>query len=298
MSELLTGATTTVAQGGEPRLGMRGARTGTTVVDVSGVPFGGTGFVVVAGPCAIESPSQLEAVAHAVAGQGANMLRGGVYKPRTSPYAFQGLGDPAALMLRDAGRRHRMPVVAEVMECAQVAMLAEHTDLLQVGARNMQNFSLLKELGMVRRPVLLKRGFANTVQEWLLAAEYVLAGGNPNVILCERGIRTFESETRFTLDLASVAVVKRRSHLPVIVDPSHATGDRDLVVPMALAAAAAGADGLLVEVHTDPDHALCDGPQALTPPMFADLMTRLRAVVAACGRSVVPTMSRTVLEHA
>jgi 3-deoxy-7-phosphoheptulonate synthase len=225
-------------------------------------------------------------VAEAVAGAGAHLLRGGVHKPRTSPYAFQGLGEAGLSILGRSGGRHGLPVVAEVLETAQLASMLDHVDVLQVGARNMQNFALLRALGKVRRPVLLKRGFAATVEEWLLAAEYLLDGGNTQVILCERGIRTFETATRNTLDLASVALVKQRSHLPVLVDPSHATGLSELVIPMSLAAAAAGADGLLVEVHTRPDEALCDGRQALTPDLFAELMHRLPAVLHAVGRTL------------
>jgi 3-deoxy-7-phosphoheptulonate synthase len=224
--------------------------------------------------------------ASAVRAAGATMLRGGAFKPRTSPYAFQGLGLEALRMLADVRAETGMPVVTEVMDTRQVDLVAEHADMLQVGARNMQNFALLRALGKVRRPVLLKRGFSATVDEWLLAAEYLLDGGNTQVILCERGIRTFETATRNTLDLASVALVKQRSHLPVLVDPSHATGLRELVIPMALAAAAAGADGLLVEVHARPDEALCDGRQALTPELFAELMQRLPAVLQAVGRTL------------
>jgi 3-deoxy-7-phosphoheptulonate synthase len=221
-----------------------------------------------------------------VARAGAHVLRGGAYKPRTSPYAFQGMGEPGLHILAECGRRNGLPLVSEVMEVSQIPLMLDAVDILQVGARNMQNFSLLRALAEVRKPVLLKRGLSATVQEWLLAAEYLVAGGNPHVILCERGIRTFETATRNTLDLAAVAYVKRASHLPVVVDPSHATGDRGLVVPMALAAAAAGADGLLVEVHPTPERALCDGAQALTPELFADLMERLPPVLAAVGRTL------------
>jgi 3-deoxy-7-phosphoheptulonate synthase len=260
-------------------------------VAVGPVEIGGPAFVVAAGPCAVESAAQAEGVAEAVGAAGAHLLRGGVYKPRTSPYAFQGLGEPGLSILKRSGARHGLPVVAEVLETSQLAAMIDHVDVLQVGARNMQNFALLRALGKVRRPVLLKRGFAATVEEWLLAAEYLLDGGNTQVILCERGIRTFETATRNTLDLASVALVKQRSHLPVLVDPSHATGMRELVIPMALAAAAAGADGLLVEVHTKPEEALCDGRQALTPELFAELMQRLPPVLHAVGRTLHPVVS-------
>lgn len=269
-----------------PRRVLRQAAAESTRVRVGDVEIGGAGFVVMAGPCAVEGQEQTDAAAHAVRSGGAHVLRGGVFKPRTSPYAFQGMGEPGVRVLAEAGRRQRMPIIAEVMEVAQIPLMIEDVDILQVGARNMQNFSLLRALSKVRRPVLLKRGFACTIEEWLLAAEYLLDGGNEDVILCERGIRTFETAMRNTLDLGGVALVKQRSHLPVIVDPSHATGDRNLVIPMSLAAAAAGADGLLVEVHPRPETALCDGAQALTPEMFHELMTRLVPVLNAVGRGL------------
>jgi 3-deoxy-7-phosphoheptulonate synthase len=237
-----------------------------------------------AGPCAVEDAEQMERAAEAVAAAGAHVMRGGVFKPRTSPYSFQGLGEPGLHVLSEAGRRHGLPLISEVMDASQIPLMAEHADILQVGARNMQNFTLLRALGKVRKPVLLKRGLAATLEEWLLAAEYLLDGGNEQVVLCERGIRTFEPAMRNTLDLAAVAYVKQRSHLPVIVDPSHATGDPRLVLPMSLAAAAAGADGLLVEVHPWPERALCDGQQALTPERFQELMRRLPAVLQAVDR--------------
>jgi 3-deoxy-7-phosphoheptulonate synthase len=257
-------------------------------VQVGPYPLGGGEFVVIAGPCAVENERQLEESASAVARAGAHMLRGGAYKPRTSPYAFQGLGEHGLELLRRASLRHDLPVVAEVMDASQLPRMLESVDVLQVGARNMQNFTLLKALGQVRRPVLLKRGLSATFEEWLLAAEYVLEGGNDQVILCERGIRTFETATRNTLDLSAVALAKERTRLPVIVDPSHATGRRELVVPMSLAAAAAGADGLLVEVHAHPGDALCDGAQALTPDLFDVLMERLAPLLSALGRTLAP----------
>jgi 3-deoxy-7-phosphoheptulonate synthase len=266
------------------RLVLRAEHPQDTKVSVGPVEIGGATFVVIAGPCAVEGAAQVAEVAGLVAGAGAAMLRGGIYKPRTSPYAFQGLGDEGLPMLREAGRRQGLPVVAEVLEASQIAILGEQVDLIQVGARNMSNFSLLRALGKSRKPVLLKRGFSATVEEWLLAAEYLLAEGNKDVILCERGIRTFETATRNTLDLSAVALAKRWTHLPVLVDPSHATGLRDLVIPMSLAAAAAGADGLLVEVHPHPEEALSDGFQALTPALFRELMSRLTPVLAAVGR--------------
>jgi 3-deoxy-7-phosphoheptulonate synthase len=251
---------------------------------VNGVEFGGPGFVVIAGPCAVEGPDQIELAASAVQRAGAQLLRGGAFKPRTSPYAFQGMGEAGIRLLCDAGRRHGLPVIAEVMESSQISLMLERVDVLQVGARNMQNFPLLRALARARCPVLLKRGFCATVHEWFLAAEYLLDGGNEQVILCERGIRTFEPDVRNTLDLSAVAYAKLHARLPVLVDPSHATGNRDLVIPMSLAAAACGADGLLLEVHPKPNEALCDGFQALTPEGFQSLMERLPAVLAAVGR--------------
>jgi 3-deoxy-7-phosphoheptulonate synthase len=247
--------------------------------------LGGEQFSIIAGPCAVEGAEQIESCATIVGAEGAHALRGGAFKPRTSPYAFQGLGEPGLRMLHEAGRRCGLPAVVEVMDASQIPLVARYADVLQVGARNMQNFSLLRALAEVDRPLLLKRGFCATIREWLLAAEYLLAGGNSRVILCERGIRTFEPDVRNTLDLSAVVFAKRRTHLPVIVDPSHATGDRELVIPMSLAAAAAGADGLLLEVHPYPDRALCDGPQALTPEMFRTLMQRLPVVLSAVGRA-------------
>ncbi|NNB87005.1 3-deoxy-7-phosphoheptulonate synthase [Corallococcus exiguus] len=263
---------------------LRAARPAGTRVQVGAVEVGGPGFVVMAGPCAVEGSEQLELAARAVAQAGAHLLRGGVFKPRTSPYAFQGMGEPGLKLLVDAGRRHGLPTISEVMETEQLPLMAQHADILQVGARNMQNFGLLRALGKLRKPVLLKRGLSATVQEWLNAAEYILAGGNEQVMLCERGIRTFETAMRNTLDLAAVAWAKERTHLPVIVDPSHATGIPSLITPMSLAAAACGADGLLIEVHPRPEQALCDGQQAMSPGDFATLMQRLPGVLAAVDR--------------
>ena len=257
-----------------------------TRVRVGGAEIGGEGFAVIAGPCAVEGVEQVETCAAVVHRGGAHLLRGGVFKPRTSPYAFQGMGEKGLRLLAEAGRRYGLPIVVEVMDAAQIPLVSEQADLLQVGARNMQNFSLLRALSKVRRPILLKRGFSATIAEWLLAAEYLLDGGNEQVVLCERGIRTFETSVRNTLDLSAVAFVKLRTHLPVIVDPSHATGDRDLVIPMSLAAAVSGADGLLLEVHPAPDQALCDGAQALTPVMFQELMRRLPSALAVVDRQL------------
>jgi len=245
---------------------------------------GGQDLLVAAGPCSVESYDQLARSAWAVAGAGARLLRGGAYKPRSSPYAFQGLGLEGLRLLADVRRETGLPVVTEVMDPRLVDSVAEHADVLQVGARNMQNVPLLRELGRIERPVLLKRGLSATLDELLLAAEYVLAGGNASVILCERGIRTFGDATRFTLDLSAVPALQRRTHLPVLVDPSHAAGDRELVEPLACAAVAAGADGLIVEVHPRPSEAWSDADQALAPGAFAELMHRLAGFAAAAGR--------------
>jgi 3-deoxy-7-phosphoheptulonate synthase len=263
---------------------LRGVRRETTKVSIGGVEVGGGEFVVIAGPCAVEGEGMVREAAEAVSAAGARLLRGGVFKPRTSPYSFQGLGLEGLRFLHAAGAQTGLPVVAEVMSEEQIEPMLPFVGALQVGARNMQNFMLLKALGRTRIPVLLKRGMAATVDEWLLAAEYVLAGGNSQVVLCERGIRTFETSTRFTLDLASVALAKERTHLPVLVDPSHATGIPELIAPMSYAAAACGADGVMVEVHPRPAEARSDGPQALTPERFSALMAGLAPFVHAAGR--------------
>jgi 3-deoxy-7-phosphoheptulonate synthase len=250
-----------------------------------GVTLGGAQLVVMAGPCALESEDQVMATAEAVARAGATVLRGGAYKPRTSPYSFQGLREEGLELLAEARRRFGLAIITEALDTDTLPRVAEVANIVQIGARNMQNFSLLRACGELDRPILLKRGPAATVDEWLLAAEYVLAGGNPRVILCERGIRGFEPRLRNTLDLAGMALVRRLTHLPVVVDPSHATGVSALVPDMAAAAVAAGADGLLVEVHPDPSQALSDGPQSLTFPMFAQMMARVRTVAQALGRT-------------
>jgi 3-deoxy-7-phosphoheptulonate synthase len=250
------------------------------------VRIGGAQIIVMAGPCSVESEEQIIATARAVKAAGATVLRGGAFKPRTSPYSFQGLEEEGLKMLARARKETGLPVVTEVINPETVDLVAEYADILQIGARNSQNFALLKKVGQVRRPVLLKRGMSMTIQEFLMSAEYVLAEGNQAVILCERGIRTFETATRNTLDLAAVPVLKGRTHLPVIVDPSHGTGNYHYVAPMALAAVAAGADGLMIEVHPDPEHATSDGPQSLKPNKFALLMEQLRKVAEACGRTL------------
>ena len=257
-----------------------------SVVSIAGVPVGGRRFTVIAGPCAVESAEQLEATADAVRRHGAHLLRGGAFKPRTSPYAFQGAGREGLVLLRAAARRTGLPVVSEVLEPGEIQAMTPYVDAFQVGARNMQNGALLSALGRQAKPVLLKRGLAATVDELLLAAEYILHSGNPAVILCERGIRTFEPSTRNTLDLNAVAVLKRSTHLPVIVDPSHGTGRSELVLPLARAAVGAGADGIIVEVHYRPAEALSDGRQSLSPREFAALMEGLSPFVAAAGRSL------------
>jgi len=257
---------------------------GTIVRFPNGVAVGSDEVVIMAGPCSVESREQLFAVAETVSRSGANFLRGGAFKPRTSPYSFQGLGEEALKLLREAADKFHMLVVTEVMEISQIPLMLPYVDLLQVGARNMQNFNLLRELGKVRKPVLLKRGIAATIEELLLSAEYLMAGGNYDVILCERGIRTFETYTRNTLDISAIPIVKKLSHLPILADPSHGTGRRDKVAPMGRAAIAAGADGLLIEVHNCPDKALSDGAQSLYPEQFAELMGQLRLIAPAVRR--------------
>ncbi|MFQ5742836.1 MAG: 3-deoxy-7-phosphoheptulonate synthase [Acidobacteriota bacterium] len=257
-----------------------------TVVPVNGGGVGGNPVVVMAGPCAIESEEQIHAIAGIVAAAGAKVLRGGAFKPRTSPYSFQGLGGEGLCFLRDAADAHGLATISEVMEISQVNLMTEYVDIFQVGARNMQNFALLKALGRVDKPVMVKRGFSATIEEWLMSAEYILAGGNRHVMLCERGIRTFESYLRNTFDISAIPVVHKLSHLPVVADPSHATGIRDKVVPMARAAVAAGADGIMVEVHNHPEAAMSDGPQSLFPEQFEELMSQLRQIAPALGRDI------------
>src|SRR2546426_1284143 len=257
-----------------------------TVISVGRCAIGSDQLALMAGPCSVEGEEQAFTIAEAVAAAGATILRGGAYKPRTSPYSFQGLGEEGLKILRRAADAHGLAVVSEVMDTPQVPLLARYADILQIGARNMQNYALLHEVGLTDKPVLLKRGLASTIEEWLMSAEHIMSQGNAQVILCERGIRTFETYTRNTLDLNAIPVVKERSHLPVIVDPSHGTGIRDKVAPMARAAIAAGADGLIIEVHHDPDHALSDGPQSLYPAQYAALVDQIRTIATALGRSV------------
>ena len=268
------------------KLASREAHAGDTQFPVHGVPVGGKQIVVIAGPCSVESREQLMEVATKAKAAGATFLRGGAFKPRTSPYAFQGLEEEGLKLLAEARKATGLPVVTEVMQPDKVEVVAEYADVLQIGARNVQNFSLLKRVAESGKPVLLKRGMSTTVQEWLLSAEYILAGGNPRVILCERGIRTFETTTRFTLDLNAVPVIKKLSHLPVIVDPSHGTGHWEYVAAMARAGLAAGADGLMIEVHNKPEEALADGPQSLKPDRFKKVMDELRPLAQVLGRTL------------
>jgi 3-deoxy-7-phosphoheptulonate synthase len=268
------------------KLASREVRSANSVIRVDGVTIGGERLVVMAGPCSVESRDQVLEVAAKVKEAGATILRGGAFKPRTSPYAFQGLEEEGLKLLAEAKRETGLPIITEVMEPQRVDVVAEHADILQIGARNVQNFSLLRRVGEAGKPVLLKRGMSTSIQEWLLSAEYILSSGNPNVILCERGIRTFETATRFTLDLNAVPVLKRLTHLPVVVDPSHGTGHWEYVDAMAMAGVAAGADGLIIEVHPKPEEAMSDGPQSLKPDRFATLMSRLRRLAKALDRAL------------
>lgn len=257
-----------------------------TVVDINGRLIGGNKIAVIAGPCSVENEEQIVGIAEDVLNSGAGFLRGGAFKPRTSPYSFQGLGADGLELLAKARTHTGLPVVSEIMSIDMIEKFVEEVDIIQIGARNMQNFDLLKELGKIRKPILLKRGLSATVEEWLMSAEYIMAGGNNQVILCERGIRTFETSTRNTLDLSAIPVIKRLSHLPVIVDPSHATGSWWMVEALSRAAIAAGADGLIIEVHNDPKNALCDGVQSIKPKKFKDLMVSLKDIALAIGRDI------------
>jgi len=273
------------------KLAARSVRPEGTIIDLGkGVTIGGKEIAVAAGPCAVESSEQIHDIAAKVARAGAKLLRGGAFKPRSSPYSFQGMGEEGLKLLRDAADKNGLLVVSEVMDPSQIEVMLPYVDVLQVGARNMQNYHLLRGLGEVDKPVLLKRAMSGTIEELLLSAEYIMAGGNYKVILCERGIRTFETALRNTMDIAAIPVLKSLSHLPVVADPSHGTGKRDKVAPMARAAVAAGADGLLIEVHPDPERAMSDGVQSLYPDQFAQLMNEVRAVAAAVGRHVAEPM--------
>ncbi len=268
------------------KLASRDFRKENSVFRIGNAEIGGSRIAVVAGPCAVENRTLTVEIAKAVKEGGANFLRGGAFKPRTSPYAFQGLEEEGLQYLAEARERTGLPIVTEVMDPRDIQLIAEYADVLQIGARNMQNFRLLKDAGLCKKPVLLKRGISATIKEWLMSAEYILAGGNHQVILCERGIRTYETATRNTLDLSAVPVLKQMTHLPVVVDPSHAVGKWDLVAPMAKAAVAAGADGLVIEVHSNPEEALCDGEQSLRPGAFRQLMEELRPIARAVGREI------------
>jgi len=268
------------------KLASRSFQKENTVITIKGIPIGGNEVMMMAGPCSIESEEQIFTLAEIVAKSGAKILRGGAFKPRTSPYAFQGMGEEGLKLIRKAADAYNLLVITEVMENAQIDLIGKYTDIYQVGARNMQNFSLLKELGKTNIPIMLKRGLSATIEEWLMSAEYILSNGNRQIMLCERGIRTFETATRNTFDLSAIPVLQKKSHLPVVADPSHATGLRDKVLPMARAAVAAGADALMVEVHHQPEKALSDGPQALLPEQFTELMKQIRLIAEVIGRKI------------
>ncbi len=268
------------------KLASRSFKKEDTVIKIKNISIGGNEVVMMAGPCSVENEDQIFTIAKIVADAGAKILRGGAFKPRTSPYSFQGLGEEGLKLLRKAADKNNLLVITEVMESSQIKLIEEYTDIFQVGARNMQNFSLLRDLGKASKPIMLKRGLSATVEDWLMSAEYILSNGNKGVMLCERGIRTFETYTRNTFDLSAIPVVHKRSHLPVIADPSHATGLRDKVLPMARAAVAAGTDGLMVEVHNDPEKALSDGPQALLPDQFVELMKHVKLIAEVIGRKM------------
>lgn len=268
------------------KLASRSFKKEDSIIKIKDVVIGGNEVSVIAGPCSVESEEQIMTIAELVKKSGVKILRGGAFKPRSSPYSFQGLGEEGLKLLRKAGDTYGLLVITEILENSMIDLVYKYTDIFQVGARNMQNYSLLKELGSAKKPVMLKRGLSATVEDWLMSAEYILSNGNPNVFLCERGIRTFETYTRNTFDISAIPVVHKRSHLPVFADPSHATGLRDKVIPMARAAVAAGADGLMVEVHHDPEKALSDGPQALLPNQFEEMMTQVRLIANVIGRTM------------
>ncbi|MEX2116045.1 MAG: 3-deoxy-7-phosphoheptulonate synthase [Bacteroidota bacterium] len=284
--ELLPGVAEVVRITEPYKLASRAFQKEGTIIQVGEVKIGGNDVVIIAGPCSVESEKQIFTVAEHVSRAGARLLRGGAFKPRTSPYSFQGMGEEGLKFMRSAADAYGLKVVTEVMDKSEIALVERYADVLQVGARNMQNFTFLKELGKASKPVMLKRGLAATIEEWLMSAEYILSGGNSNVFLCERGIRTFETATRNTMDIGAIPVIKRKSHLPIIADPSHGIGIRDKVIPMARAAVAAGADGLMIEVHNDPDHAKSDGAQSLFPDQFEQMMREVRIIAEAIGRHI------------
>ena len=268
------------------KLASRSFKKDDSIIKIKNVQIGGNEVSVIAGPCSVESEEQIMIIAELIKKSGVKILRGGAFKPRSSPYSFQGLGEEGLRLLRKAADEHGLLVITEVLENSMIDLVYKYTDIFQVGARNMQNYSLLKELGSAKKPVMLKRGLSATVEDWLMSAEYILSNGNPEVFLCERGIRTFETYTRNTFDISAIPVVHKRSHLPVFADPSHSTGLRDKVIPMARAAVAAGADGLMVEVHHDPEKALSDGPQALLPDQFEEMMKQIRLIANVIGRTM------------
>lgn len=285
--ELLEGVAEVIKITSSYKLASRVFQKQDTVIEVNGVKFGGSHTGLIAGPCAVESYEQLDKTAQLLKKSGVRVLRGGAFKPRTSPYAFQGLGEEGLEILRAVADKHKMAVTSEIMEISQIPLFEKYVDIFQVGARNMQNFNLLKELGMIRKPVMIKRGLAATFEELLMSAEYVLSGGNREVMLCERGIRTFERVTRNTLDLSAIPVIKKVSHLPILIDPSHGTGLRDKVAPMSKAAVAAGCDGLIIEVHFDPDNAICDGAQSLYSSQYEKLYKDIRKIAPIVGKKIL-----------
>jgi 3-deoxy-7-phosphoheptulonate synthase len=284
--ELLDGVAEVVRVTEPFKLASRAFKREGSVFDIGGVKIGGPEVIVMAGPCSVETEEQVFKIAKYVKDSGAKILRGGAFKPRTSPYSFQGLGEEGLKLLRSAADEYKLKVITEVMDKSQIDLVEKYADILQIGARNMQNYMFLKDLGKASKPVMLKRGPAATIEEWLMSAEYILAGGNEKVILCERGIRTFETATRNTMDISAIPVIKKKSHLPIVADPSHGVGIRDKVIPMARASVAAGADGIMVEVHHDPDHALSDGAQSLYPDQFAQLMKEVRMIAQAISRNI------------
>ena len=284
--ELLDGVAEVVRVTEPFKLASRAFKHEGSVFDIGGVKIGGPEVVIIAGPCSVETEEQVFKIAKYVKDSGAKILRGGAFKPRSSPYSFQGLGEDGLKILRSAADAYELKVVTEVMEKSQIDLVEKYADILQIGARNMQNYMFLKDLGKASKPVMLKRGPAATIEEWLMSAEYILAGGNEKIILCERGIRTFETATRNTMDISAIPVIKKKSHLPIVADPSHGVGIRDKVIAMARASVAAGADGIMVEVHHDPDHALSDGAQSLYPDQFAQMMKEVRLIAQAIGRNI------------
>ena len=285
--ELLDGVSEVIKITSNYKLASRTFQPNDTVINVNGVKFGGEHLGMIAGPCTVESYEQMDKTAAALKKAGCKVLRGGAFKPRTSPYAFQGMGEEGLQIIREVADKHKMAVTSEVMEISQIPLFEKYVDILQVGARNMQNFNLLRELGMIRKPVMIKRGLSATFEELLMSAEYVLSGGNREVMLCERGIRTFERVTRNTLDLSAIPVIKKVSHLPILIDPSHGTGLRDKVAPMSRASVAAGCDGLIIEVHHDPDSAICDGAQSLYPKQYEELYHDIKKIAPIVHKKVL-----------